>query len=188
MNIHDHEHTHDHDHDHHDHHDHGHDHTHGHSHDHSDGHDHTHGHTHEHNHDHEHDREHQHEHDAIDELEAIAPGVAAVASGEHDGAIIISGALKISTEDPRYARHYVADCLERIAAEVDAAGGVVGHIKASFVATSADILSVTQPGESVRLARAPETEVKIGVAAIVFEIDADFVKSLVLEALEGLID
>ncbi|MDR2421158.1 MAG: hypothetical protein LBD49_03515 [Oscillospiraceae bacterium] len=157
-------------------------------HDHSHGHEH-HGHgQHEHEHEHEH-HDHDHDHDdVLRELESAEPGVPAVAAGEHDGAVIISGALKIRAEDPRSARHRTADGLERIAAEVDAAGGVVGHIKASFVATSYDMLSVTEAGKGVRLARSPETEVKIGVAAIVFKADAEFVKSLVLEALQGVIE
>jgi hypothetical protein len=150
-------------------------------HDHS-GHDHSHeGHSHEyHDHDHAHDAE-------IDALEAIAPGIVAVTVHEHDGAIVASGALIVYSDEPHEMRHALADELEFIAAEIGRCGGTVGHVKASFVATSYDMLSVTEAGGEVELKRAPELELKIGFAAIAFDVPEDFIKNLVGESLQNLL-
>ena len=208
---HDHEHSHGHAHDHGDH-DHGnsHDHhhsdnahahagnaQHNHTHDavHSHAHDedgecdcgHDHGHTHDDDCDCGHDHSHDHAHEAeISALESIEPGVVAVTVHEHDGAIVASGALIVYTSAPHELRHEVADAVEAIAAQVGQLDGIVGHVKASFVATSYDMLSVTEAGGEVDLKRAPELEVKIGLTAIAFKVPMMTMRELVADALKSL--
>ena len=157
------------------------------------GHAHNHGHKHKHTadcdcgHDHSHSA-HDHAHDAeISELESIEPGVVAVTVHEHDDAIVASGALIVYSDEPHEMRHAVADEVEFIASEIGRCGGIVGHIKASFVATSYDMLSVTEAGASISLKRAPELELKIGIAAIAFGVPPEFVQNLVRESLESLV-
>ena len=139
------------------------------------GHDHSHG-----SHDHAHEAE-------ISALESIEPGVVAVTVHEHDGAIVASGALIVYTAAPHELRHDVADAVEAIAAQVGQLNGVVGHIKASFVATSYDMLSVTEAGGEVDLKRAPELEVKIGLTAIAFKVPMMTMRELVADALKTLV-
>ncbi|MDR0862830.1 MAG: hypothetical protein LBN30_08690 [Oscillospiraceae bacterium] len=164
-----------------------------------DEHEHTHDHDeHEHHHHHDHDgHEHDHDHDehehelidgGVDELETVEPGVVAVTVTLHEDAIIVSGALVVYSEHPFDTRHLIADKLEEIADEVGEAGGVVGHVKASFVATSVDMLSVTAPKEAVQIKRSPELEIKIGVAAIVFSVEPAFAEGLVRDALTDILE
>lgn len=212
--THGHEHDHgDHDHGEHAGHDHHHgDHTHAHegsaehNHSHDDNHSHAHAHDEDcdcgHDHgedcdcDHEHGEdcdcghdhgEHDHAHEAeISALESIEPGVVAVTVHTHDGAVVASGALIVYSSAPHELRHEVADAVEAIAAQVGHLGGVVGHVKASFVATSYDMLSVTEAGGEVDLKRAPDLEVKIGITAIAFNVPMMTMRELVAESLKAL--
>jgi|GEM_PF-2420641 len=167
-----------------------------HNHNHSHNRDHNHGYNHKYSHDeacdcghdHSHEHSHDHQHDAeLRDLESIAAGTIAVAVHEHEGAIVASGALIINTSHPQEFRHEVADEVERIAAEIGRGGGIVGHVKASFVATSFDMLSVTEAGAQVTLKRAPELEIKIGLTAIAFHLTDKAMESLVRQSLENLL-
>ena len=108
---HDHEHCCDHEHEHH--HEHEHEQCCGHEHDHEHEHEHEHCCGHEHDHDHEHHHEHHQE---------------AVSVAEHDGAAV--GTVKIPITLPLMeAMDDIRKRVDRIAVQIEEAGGFIGHIK-----------------------------------------------------------
>jgi hypothetical protein len=141
------------------------------------------GHTHEHDaHAHEHHHSgHQHDENGNFILEHELPGEVHTEYHLHDEARVVSGRLTLSgTYDT--VRKAVSSQLEQIAAAVHEIGGIVGHIKASCEVKTVDMFSVTDTEVSVKTA--PEQEIRINVAAIVFLIDPVLAESLVRQALE----
>lgn len=143
-------------------------------------------------HDHAHEYEHDascscgHDHSACGGCGMEeAPGIVHVEHHIHDDARVISGRLTVyGTYDP--VKKAVASALERIAKEVQASDGIVGHIKASCTVKTVDMFSVTDTDVTVK--SAPEQEIKINLAAIVFLIDPEDAEDLVRLALETVRD
>ncbi|MDR3277871.1 MAG: hypothetical protein LBT12_03780 [Oscillospiraceae bacterium] len=132
-----------------------------------------------HEHEHVHDESCGHDHNAF-----IAPmGEPVLETTRHDDAIIVSGALSLMCADPAAAQDALAAALSGVARAVSERDGLVGHIKASFSVTSVDMLSVTDAEATVK--SAPEREVKINLAAIVFLIPPEAAEALVRGALDA---
>lgn len=160
---------------------HDHDHEHDHEHHHGCGCDHDHEHEHEHHHgcDCEHDHEHHH-HDHGHEQPAY--GRVLVQSARHDAALAVTGELRL-TGDPAALRERLGRALEQAAAQVTAAGGIVGHIKAALRVTELTMFSVTDT--QVMEKPAPEREAAITANAIVFALESDRAEQILRQALES---
>ena len=166
-----------------------HDHDHEHEHEHGCGceHDHEHEHEHEHHHgcgcDHDHEHEHDHEHHHHDHgHEQPAYGRVLVRSARHDAALAVTGELRL-TGDPAALRERLGRALEQTAAQVTAAGGIVGHIKAALRVTELTMFSVTDT--QVMEKPAPEREAAITANAIVFALESDRAEQILRQALES---
>ncbi|MDR0839111.1 MAG: hypothetical protein LBN99_05655 [Oscillospiraceae bacterium] len=151
---------------------------------------HEHEHEHEHHHDHDHDHEHEHhhhdhEHDAVT---SSAPGVIEVEVTEHEEAIIASGALTLVCPDAEIVKTALGREIDKIALAVDNAGGIVGHVKASLISSTVDMLSATEPGVAAQIKRSPDAECAINLVAIVFAVEPDFAEKLVREALQAILN
>jgi hypothetical protein len=173
----------------------GHDHAHEHVHDESCscGHDHhvhdescTCGHDHAHEHVHDESCSCGHDHHVHDE--SCTCGHEEHDSGEihiecrlHDEARVISGRLTI-TGSYNKVKEAVSSALERVAKAVQEHDGIVGHVKASCEVKTVEMFSVTDTDVSVKTA--PDQEIKINMAAIVFLIDPEDAEDLVRLALE----
>lgn len=165
-----------------------HDHDHEHEHEHGCGceHDHEHEHEHEHDYEHhhgcgcEHDHDHEHHHDHGHEQPAY--GRVLVQSARHDAALAVTGELRL-TGDPAALRERLGRALEQAAAQVTAAGGIVGHIKAALRVTELTMFSVTDT--QVMEKPAPEREAAITANAIVFALESDRAERILRQALES---
>ena len=148
-------------------------------------HEHHHGcgcdHDHEHHHHHEHDHEHEHHHHDHDH-EQPAYGRVLVQSARHDAALAVTGELRL-TGDPTALRERLGRALEQAAAQVTAAGGIVGHIKAALRVTELTMFSVTDT--QVMEKPAPEREAAITANAIVFALESDRAEQILRQALES---
>jgi len=110
-----------------------------------------------------------------------APGFIHTECRLHDEARVVSGRLTlICPYGP--VKKAVATQLELIAGAVREMGGIVGHVKASCRVKTVDMFSVTDIDASVKTA--PEQEIEINMAAIVFLIDPVPAEDLVRRALE----
>lgn len=162
------------------HHEHEHEHDHDHEHHHGCGCEHDHEHDHEHEHHHgcgcDHDHEHDHDH------EQPAYGRVLVQSARHDAALAVTGELRL-TGDPAALRERLGRALEQTAAQVTAAGGIVGHIKAALRVTELTMFSVTDT--QVMEKPAPEREAAITANAIVFALESDRAEQILRQALES---
>lgn len=114
-----------------------------------------------------------------------SPGTLHVEHHIHDEARVISGRLTV-TGSYDTVKKAVEAALERIAGEIQQSGGIIGHIKASCEVKTIDIFSVTDTDVSVK--SAPEQQIKISLAAIVFLIDPEDAEDLVRLALEMIRD
>lgn len=111
------------------------------------------------------------------------PGTVRVECRLHDEARVVSGRLTLTCPyEP--VKKAVAEQLERIAGAVREMSGIVGHIKASCRVKTVDMFSVTDSDASVKTA--PEQEIEINMAAIVFLIDPAQAEDLVRRALEAI--
>lgn len=142
------------------------------------------GHEHEHHH---HDEEcgcgHEHEHHHHHEEETL-PGVIYTNVRLQDDAKVVSGRLLISGSYDDI-KDKLKEGLEEFAAAVNEKGGVVGHIKASVEVTTVDMFSVTETAAMVK--RAPEQNMRIILAAIVFFIEPEEAETLAKSVLEKII-
>lgn len=146
-------------------------------------------------HDHAHEHVHGescacgHDHHAHDEhgncILEDAPGVVHVECRLHDEARVISGRLTITGSYDK-VKAAVSSALERVAKAVQEHDGIVGHIKASCEVKTVQMFSVTDTDVSVKTA--PDQEIKINLAAIVFLIDPEEAEDLVRLALEVIRD
>lgn len=158
-------------------------HEHEHEHDHEHEHEHHHGCGCEHDHEHEHDHHHEHEHHHHDHgQEQPAYGRVLVQSARHDAALAVTGELRL-TGDPAALRERLGRALEQTAAQVTAAGGIVGHIKAALRVTELTMFSVTDT--QVMEKPAPEREAAITANAIVFALESDRAEQILRQALES---
>ena len=161
-----------HDHEHHEHHEH-------HNHDH-------HGHDHEHDHTHHH---HRHDHgDARERTVELAWGEAALESHTHEQASTVSATIHAQASAGKTFETLV-DALQAIAQQVEAAGGIVGHIKAyarageSFVhASSTD--AQHEPACEGDACTALTPDVQCQLVAIALLIDLDQLEEIVVAALD----
>ena len=142
------------------------------------------GHEHEHHHhgedcgcDHEHEHNHHHEEETL-------PGVIYTNVRLQDDAKVVSGRLLISGSYDDI-KDKLKEGLEEFAAAVNEKGGVVGHIKASVEVTTVDMFSVTETAAMVK--RAPEQNMRIILAAIVFFIEPEEAETLAKSVLEKII-
>lgn len=130
-----------------------------------------------------------HDHHAHDEhgnyILEDAPGVVHVECRLHDEARVISGRLTITGSYDK-VKAAVSSALERVAKAVQEHDGIVGHIKASCEVKTVQMFSVTDTDVSVKTA--PDQEIKINLAAIVFLIDPEEAEDLVRLALEVIRD
>ena len=82
-------------------------------------------------------------------------------------------------------RAALAKALESFAAEVTENDGIIGHIKASAEVTSVEMFSVTD--EEVMVKSAPQQEIAIILAAIIFGILEPEAEAMGKKALETLL-
>lgn len=143
-------------------HEHEHHHEHGHEHHH---HEHEHDHEHRHGYEHEHDHEHHHDHDAPIEITT------------HENAVIgtvrirIPGSYEEALEDLKARMAETAD-------EVEAAGGMVGHIKAFAREESRTaMVSIPEPGD-VQIKNGSDPGLRCEIANIVFGIDTEVLERI----------
>lgn len=126
----------------------------------------------------------QHEHTAAcqhdDQHDEI--GALHVESHLHDEARVISGLLTLHANEGNI-RASLKRQLEDLSKAVQERGGIVGHIKASCETKTVEMFSITDVEVSVK--RAPEQELSINLAAIVFAIDQQEAEKLVLQALQA---
>ena len=101
-----------------------------------------------------------------------------------DDAKVVSGRLLISGSYDDI-KDKLKEGLEEFAAAVNEKGGVVGHIKASVEVTTVDMFSVTETAAMVK--RAPEQNMRIILAAIVFFIEPEEAEALAKSVLEKII-
>ena len=81
-------------------------------------------------------------------------------------------------------RPRIAAELEAVAAEINARGGIVGHVKAAAELTETEMFSVTDVKAMVKTA--PVQELTLKMAAIVFAIEPEETEELVEHALRTL--
>ena len=112
------------------------------------------------------------------------PGVVYTNVRLQDDAKVISGSVLITGEYEGIKDKLKAG-LEEFAAAVGEKGGVVGHIKASVEVTTVDMFSVTETEAMVK--RAPEQNMKVILAAIVFFIEPEEAENLAKAALQKII-
>jgi len=151
------------------------------------------GHDHDHNHHgHEHDEscacgqhEHEHDHSHSHEEEVYESNEIYVETHLHEDARVVSGRLSL-TASYDTVRTLLSSRLEEIAKAVIDKGGIVGHIKASCTVKSVDMFSVTDTAVSVKTA--PEQEIVVKVAAIVFLVEIEEMETLIRSALEVIRD
>lgn len=103
----------------------------------------------------------------------------------HDEARVVSGRLTV-TGEYGVVKEAVSHALKRCAKAVTEAGGIVGHIKASCQVKTVEVFSVTESDVSVKTA--PQQEIRIILAAIVFLIDPEKAEELAHKALEAVRD
>lgn len=159
------------------------------------GHDHDHEHEHYHDehcscsHDHEHEHHHDehcscghdHEYHHDEEISAL-PGEIRTKIRLHDDAKVISGRLTV-IGDYNKVRQGLNRGLTEFASAVNEKGGVIGHIKASCEIKSVEMFSVTDV--DVMIKTAPDQEISIILAAIVFFITPEEAEELARRALES---
>ena len=176
--VHEHEHDeHDHDLEHGDHEGHEHEHDHG-EHDEQDehehvGHDHS-SHDHEHDHDehgHDHgDHDHDHDHDHDEVAKELANGQVVVNLHE-EGALITSGTLSLSGVDVDDISSRLAHALNNVARNIEEAGGLIGHLKASITESTVRMLSTTAVETEVSVLLSPQSGLVINVILIAFMVE-----------------
>lgn len=94
----------------------------------------------------------------------------------HDEATVVSGEGSLYAEYDRVSA-VLETSLEDLAAAVTAKGGIVGHIKAAVEISSVEMFSVTD--EFVSVKRTKEQNIVVQIAAIVFGIELEQMKTLV---------
>ena len=146
-----------------------------------------HDHEHEHHH-HEYDEictcgchDHEHEHHHHHHEEPLVPGVVQASVKLHDDAKVVSGKLLV-VGDYEKVKAGLHDGLTEFAAKINELGGVIGHIKASCEVKTVDMFSVTDT--DVMIKTAPEQEMNIILAAIVFFVSEEEALALGKAALE----
>ena len=125
-------------------------------------------------HDHEHEHHHHHE-------EPLVPGAVQASVKLHDDAKVVSGKLLV-VGDYEKVKAGLNDGLTEFAAKINELGGVIGHIKASCEVKTVDMFSVTDT--DVMIKTAPEQEINIILAAIVFFVSEEEALALGKAALE----
>ena len=159
---------------------------------------HHHHHHHEHDenctcgcHDHDHHHEHGdhcscgcHDHEHHHHEEEKLPGVVYTKVRLHDDAKVVSGSLTVFG-DYEKVREGLNRGLTEFAAAVTEKGGIIGHIKASAEVKNVEMFSVTDV--DVMIKTAPEQEINIILAAIVFFVTEEEAETLGKKALEAAI-
>ena len=109
-------------------------------------------------------------------------GAVKIERRRHDEAVVISGSLAVRG-DYAALRAVLEDQMSRMAEEITALGGIIGHIKASCAVTSVEMYSITDENAGLAVKTPPEQEVRINLAAIVFAIPEEEAEKLVAAAL-----
>ena len=146
-------------------------------------HEHEHEHEHHHDHDedcccHEHDHDHEHHHVHGHNADGIH-----IEHHVQDEACVVSGVMHLCRSYDGL-RERIAETLEALAAEINAKGGIVGHVKAAAEVQQTEMFSVTDVKAMIKTAPTPEITVKM--AAIVFAIEPEETEELVESALRQL--
>ena len=141
-----------------------------------------------HEHDHHHEHHHHdescgcgHDHHNHHEEEKL-PGVVYTSVRLHDDAKVVSGSLNV-IGDYEKVREGLNRGLTEFAAKINEKGGVIGHIKASAEVKNVEMFSVTDA--DVMIKTAPEQEINIILAAIVFFVSEEEAEALGRTALEA---
>ena len=125
-----------------------------------------------------------HDHDHHHHEEEKLPGVAYTKVRLHDDAKVVSGSLTVFG-DYEKVREGLNRGLTEFAAAVTEKGGIIGHIKASAEVKNVEMFSVTDV--DVMIKTAPEQEINIILAAIVFFVTEEEAETLGKKALEAAI-
>ena len=99
----------------------------------------------------------------------------------HDAVRVVTAEKKLYA-DPEAAKNSLEHSMEKLAASVTEAGGIIGHIKASIEVTTNHIISVTD--EKSVLKTMPTADIGIKFAAIAFMIDCEIFESMVKKTID----
>lgn len=110
------------------------------------------------------------------------PGIVYTQVKLHDDAKVVSGSLTL-VGDYETIRRSLSEGLKEFAAAVTERGGLIGHIKASAKITGTEMFSVTET--EVMIKPAPEQQIDIVLAAIVFFLSEEEAEQLARKALEA---
>ncbi|MCL2125944.1 MAG: hypothetical protein FWH33_08170 [Oscillospiraceae bacterium] len=99
----------------------------------------------------------------------------------HDGAITISAALTIVTDDIHLDKRIAAE-IESAAREIAAHGGIVGHIKAAVSTTATSM--ITAADETAMIKDSPMRRSRIVMAAIVFLVSPQEAEDIIRASLQ----
>ena len=140
------------------------------------------GHDHNHKHDEACDCGHDHHHEHI-LSDVTTTGIVSVSCQVHDEAFVISGKVSVFA-DYTDVKPVISAQLEKLASEITARGGIVGHIKVAATVQTVDMFSVTDVAATEKTA--PEQEIHLNLAAIVFMVNPEDAKKLTAAALEAI--
>ncbi|MCL2632048.1 MAG: hypothetical protein FWD45_03015 [Coriobacteriia bacterium] len=127
-------------------------------------------------HDHDHDGHdhsaHDHDHDGHDHDHQLANGEVEVNLHE-EGALIASGSLTLAGVNTEDISSRLAAAMTQVAVNVDNAGGMIGHLKATISSTSVRMLSTTASETEVSIRLSPQSQVLVNMVLIVFLVEQD---------------
>ncbi len=98
----------------------------------------------------------------------------------HEGACVVSGKVTLCCAYEAL-RPRISEKLSALSDKVNEMGGIIGHIKASAEVKSTEMFSVTEG--PVMAKTAPESEIELRLAAIVFLVRPDELMPMVKNAL-----
>ncbi|MDR0459169.1 MAG: hypothetical protein LBG68_01720, partial [Coriobacteriales bacterium] len=90
-----------------------------------------------------------------------------------EGAMIASGSLSLMGVDAEEVSSKLALALAKVAHQVEDAGGMIGHLKATLSRNEIRMLSTTAVNTDVSVKISPQAEVFVNVVLIVFMVEHD---------------
>jgi len=110
------------------------------------------------------------------------PGVICIERHMQDGAVAISGSLMIKCKTGEIS-DWIEEEVGRAVAKVNEHGGRVGQIKVTVTETSTSEITVTDDRALVK--ETPQKQVRIMLAAVVFEVEPKDAEEFVRRSLAG---
>lgn len=153
-----------------------------HRHEHHEHHEHNHEHHEHHEHNHEHHNHHEHEHGSSYSTEN---GQTYTIDGHlHEGAVIGTGVFSCQGNE-EIVQNLLQSGLKDLGSWITCQGGIIGHIKASMETRHTTMFSLTE--EDTHSISQQSKEFQINIAAIVFSVDLESLKSQIASLCEKLL-